>query len=325
MDTAQKNDTIESTRQASASAPARCGILGNPSDIYGGKVLSCSVPSRARCTVRMAEENRLPEDLRLWNAATKRFPLDHPVQVVWSTEIPRSSGLSGSTALLAATLAAVLELRGASPALSSRQDRTSFAELLRDVERHDADVMCGYQDAYMISHGGLQLMDFKGKHPVDPGPPATLRALFSPLPFLLITTGVERLSGSVHGPMSNRWIAGDPVVRDGIRRISELAEPGADLLLEGDWAAFGELMDENQRWIAAMGGSGDAVDQLIAKAKAHGALGAKLAGAGMGGTIIALTEHPDQLEKNLRAEGYTRFLRPEILPGVSFDHADDLT
>ena len=33
------------------SAPGRCGIIGNPTDMYGGAVISCSVPFRARVTV----------------------------------------------------------------------------------------------------------------------------------------------------------------------------------------------------------------------------------------------------------------------------------
>ena len=33
------------------SAPGRAGIIGNPTDMYGGAVLSCSVAMRARVTV----------------------------------------------------------------------------------------------------------------------------------------------------------------------------------------------------------------------------------------------------------------------------------
>lgn len=302
---------------STATAPARCGILGNPSDIYGGKVISCSVPSLARCELRISQSNTLPSDLRLWNAATKRFPLEHRVEVKWTTEIPRSSGLSGSTALLAATLAAVLTLRGTEPSLESSEDRTAFAELLRDIERNDAEVMCGFQDAYMISHGGLQFMDFAGKHPRNPGPHAQIHALDAELPFLLITTGVERLSGSVHGPIADRWIAGDPVVTSAISTISSLAEAGLNPLLSADWKEFGKLMNENQSLIAAMGGSGEAVDRLIDACNRNGALGAKLAGAGMGGTVIALSEETGQLESALQTEGYTRFLRPRKVPGVT--------
>jgi galactokinase/mevalonate kinase-like predicted kinase len=310
-----------STTRFAASAPARCGILGNPSDIYGGKVLACSAPVRARCELRVSESNHLPEDSRLWKAATDAFPIDKPVKVIWNTEIPRSSGLSGSTALLAATLASVLAMRGEAPKLDTLSDRSQFAERLRHIERYGADIMCGYQDAYMICHGGIQLMDFQGKNPIDAGPLAKLTPLDAPLPFLLVTTGVERLSGSVHGPMSNRWLEGDPDVREGIARISELAEPGARHLLEGDWAALGRLMNKNQNIIAHLGGSGDSVDALIASCKEFGVLGAKLAGAGMGGTIIALTEDAAGLELWLRSKGYQRFLKPAKVAGIRIEMA----
>jgi galactokinase len=32
-----------------ASAPGRCGVLGNPTDMYGGSVISCSTRERAFC------------------------------------------------------------------------------------------------------------------------------------------------------------------------------------------------------------------------------------------------------------------------------------
>ncbi|HSI73803.1 MAG TPA: hypothetical protein VK934_11570, partial [Fimbriimonas sp.] len=183
-----------------ASAPGRCGILGNPSDIYGGHVLSCSVPSRARCRIELGASEELPDDTRLLDAAVSRYPLRGAARVTWETEIPRSSGLSGSTALLAATLACILAADLQPPRLDGA-GRIAFAELVRDIERNEAGIMCGFQDAYMVVHGGLQLVNYVGKHPLTAGPPATLKALdVSELPFLLVTTGVERLSGAVHGP-----------------------------------------------------------------------------------------------------------------------------
>ncbi|MEZ0326192.1 MAG: mevalonate kinase [Fimbriimonas sp.] len=305
-----------------ASAPGRCGILGNPSDIYGGKVLSCSVPVRARCRLSVSKVEELPEDRRLWDAAVARFPLRFPVKVEWETEVPRSSGLSGSTALLAATLACVLALDHQKPDLRDARTRVEFTELLRDIERYDAGVMCGFQDAYMIVHGGIQLMDFAGKHPVLPGPPASLVSLDLPLPFLLVTTGVERLSGAVHGPMSERWMARESAVVNAISEIGLLAEPGAEALAKGDLSSLAAVMSENQRLIAGVGGSGDAVDLLIERCLAHGALAAKLAGAGMGGTVIALTEDAAGLEARLRLQGYERFIRPVNAQGLRYEGID---
>lgn len=302
-----------------ASAPGRCGIVGNPSDLYGGRVLSCSLPARATCRLTVGEEESLPEDLTLWNAAVSRFPVEGPCRVEWTTDVPRSSGLSGSTALLAATLACVLQARGETPSLDTDFARTEFAMLVRDVEREAAGVVCGYQDALVVVQGGLLLMDFAGKGPVEKGPPPTFRRVEAPLPFLLITTGVERLSGSVHGPMVERWLSGDRSVVNAMKALPDLAELGSKALVEGDLKGLGEMMGLNHRFVAALGGSGEAIDALIARCKHHGAMGAKLAGAGLGGTVIALTERADALEAALRGDGYTRFLRPAIGPGLTIE------
>jgi galactokinase/mevalonate kinase-like predicted kinase len=301
--------------KVSFSAPGRCGIIGNPSDIYGGTVVSCSTPVRAYCTLTLGESELLPDDLRLWNAATTRFPLPGPLKVEWQTDIPRSSGLSGSTALLAATLACVVTLVGQPDLLN---DKVAFAELLRDVEKVDAGIMCGYQDAYMIAHGGLQILDFAGKTPaVNGGPVGNLTPVkLVDLPFLLITTGVERLSGAVHGPMSRRWLSGEKLVVDGIGRIAELGRAGASALGSSDLSTLAELMNENQRIIRELGGSGDEVDQLVKACLNNGAKAVKLAGAGLGGTVIALCEDEVDLAVRLRKLGYQRFMVPEVGEGL---------
>lgn len=294
-----------------ASAPGRCGIIGNPSDIYGGVVLSCSTPARATCRITLDTHSELPEDLTLWKAATARFPLDN-VKVEWTSDVPKSSGLAGSTALLASTLACVLIAHGQEP----RADAT-FAELVRDIEKNEAGVQCGFQDAYMVVHGGLQQMNFAGKSPSVVGPPAQLTRLQSDLPFLLVTTGVQRLSGSVHGPVIERWLEGDEEIREAIDEVSDLGIRGSEALREGDWDNLAICMNRNQEIIAGWGGSGEAIDQLVSDCLESGAMAAKLAGAGMGGTVIALSDNLDVLQMNLARKGYGLFMRPEISPGLT--------
>ena len=299
-----------------ASAPGRCGIIGNPTDIYGGRVLSCSVPARATCRLTLGVHDQLPDDLRLWDAATARFPIKN-VKVEWSSEIPKSSGLAGSTALLAATLACVMTATGHEPALATPTDRIEFAELLRDVELNEAGVVCGYQDAYMITHGGLQAMDFKGKHPIHSGPYGTLVQLsLEDNPFLLVTTGVERLSGSVHGPMRDRWLAGDSEVVDAMAHLKSLANFAIEAFILRDWDEFALAMTENQRVVSDLGGSGKAIDSLIQDCLRCGAMAAKLAGAGMGGTVIALAKDVEELSSNLDRIGRTAQMRPMPTNGV---------
>lgn len=305
-----------------ASAPGRCGIIGNPSDIYGGAVLSCSIPQRAKCRLVVGGEDRLPEDPRLWLAAIRRFPLETGTHVEWSTDVPRSSGLAGSTALLAATLACVMKAVGQEPDLKSPQGLAAFSELLRDIERNEANVTCGYQDAYMVVHGGLQFMDFCGKHPTQPGPVGKLTPLDAELPFLLVGTGVERLSASVHGPIIQAWLSGHERVIHAMDEITALAHIGKDALLKGDYQTLALAMARNHAWIAELGGSGEPIDHLIALCKKHGALAAKLAGAGLGGTVIALTEDPNTLQERLRQEGYSRFAKPSPTIGIHYENEE---
>lgn len=300
-------------RVIQASAPGRCGIIGNPSDIYGGAVLSCSTPARATCRLTLDVPNQLPEDPTLWNAATARFPLEN-VRVEWTSDVPRSSGLAGSTALLAATLACVLIAHGQEP-----QADAEFAELVRDIEKNEAGVQCGFQDAYMVVHGGLQQMDFAGKSPSHVGPFATLKSLNIPLPFLLVTTGVERLSGSVHGPVIDRWLAGDEAIQNAVAEVTAIGISGTEALIDGNLDSLASSMNRNQELISGWGGSGDAIDKLVLDCLGSGALAAKLAGAGMGGTVIALSENLDDLQINLARRGYGQFMRPSIEPGLTIE------
>jgi mevalonate kinase len=80
-------------------------------------------------------------------------------------------------------------------------------------------------------------------------------------------------------------------------------------------------MNENHAIQRDLGGSGESNERLIAAAVAAGALGAKLAGAGDGGTIIALWPDEDAtpLEAALREAGATAIYRPEITPGATIE------
>lgn len=287
--------------KVSYSAPGRAGILGNPSDIYGGSVISCSTPVRNTCTIEESDEWDLPGDTTLWDAAIKRFPQNKKFKVTWESQVPRSSGLAGSTALLAATLACLVEVH---------EDRREFAELVRDIELREAGVVCGYQDAYMVVLGGMKYLNFEGKHPIDSGPLGSAKDVTLPGQFLLITTGVERLSGSVHGPIRDRWLRGDAEVIHAMEELADIADQAKKGVSTND---LGHMMTRNFEIIQMLGGSGDSVDALVNDCLNNGATAAKLAGAGMGGTVIALTDNPQELEQRLREIGYTRFLG--LIPG----------
>ena len=327
--------------QVACSAPGRAGIIGNPTDMYGGAVLSCSVGLRACVTITTASELVLEtagqqcritsrEDLQPQGDRfdVARAVLDYlrlpplACRVEYESEIPLHSGMAGSTALLAALLRGLLAWQGQNVQLHH------LAERVRYVELNFLKVVCGYQDAYMCTFGGLNFMDFRGKQfyrraeaelyaTIEP-----LAAYVSRLPFVLAFTGVEHASSAVHTPIRERWLEGEAEVVEGYRRITEIARSGKKALIMEDWPALGRLMNDNHAIQRALGGSGESNERLLSAALSAGALGAKLAGAGDGGTIIALWPWPDStdLEAALTEAGASAFYRPEVAPGVKLGH-----
>ena len=322
-----------------ATAPGRCGIVGNPSDMYGGSVISCTTEERAECHLELAGANirlsnedetatlRSRADLALRGdkldvarAAITFFGLD-PADVHFSirlrTDIPMRAGLAGSTALLTTLVGALGAYAGSSASLYHA------AEMTRKVEARVMQIVCGLQDQHMAAFGGLNFMDFVGKEQLeqrDDEPLATVEPLAShvpPPPLLLAHTGVQHHSGEVHRSPRQRWLDGEPLVRSSYARIADLARMAKRRMLEQDWRAVGPLMDENHRLISELGGSGPDNDRLIEAARAAGAWGAKLAGAGGGGTIIALTPDPERVGAALLAAGADSLLTPRPQPGLT--------
>jgi galactokinase/mevalonate kinase-like predicted kinase len=242
-------------------------------------------------------------------------------RVSHESEIPLRSGMSGSTALGVAMLQALLAWQGKYP------NRYQLAERARHIELNYLRVVCGYQDAYMCTFGGLNYMDFRGKQFYREAE-AELFATIEPLapyvtelPFVLGFTGVQHSSGAVHKPLRERWLDGEAAVVKGYERITEIARTGKKALLLKDWPLLGRLMNENHAIQRDLGGSGESNERLIATALEAGAPGAKLAGAGSGGTIIALWpwEDTSPLEKALHKAGTSATYRLEITPGATIE------
>jgi galactokinase/mevalonate kinase-like predicted kinase len=331
---------MNSKRQVVCSAPGRAGIIGNPTDMYGGAVLSCSVGMRARVTVTPAPDLVLETTGQECRIASRddlrprgdRFDLPRAIldymhlpplacHVRYESEIPLRSGMSGSTALVVALLQALLAWQGQYP------HTYQLAERARHIELNYLRVVCGYQDAYMCTFGGLNYMDFRGKQfyreaeaelfaTIEP-----LSAYCPELPFVLGYTGVQHASGEVHKPLRERWLEGESAVVEGYERITEIARTGKKALLMADWPLMGRLMNENHAIQRDLGGSGESNERLIAAALEAGVLGAKLAGAGHGGTIVALWPWPDstQLEEALREAGASAIYRLEVVPGAMIE------
>jgi len=348
-----------------ASAPGRAGLLGNPSDMYGGTVIAFAIPRRAYVAIRPAPRLRLlaldadldltvesSDDLRLVAAPSGRAAARMDQEALakarratylnvlkavvaaqdmrheqvelrcWS-EVPPGAGLSSSSALLVAALHAT------NAWLNRKTPMHHFSETAREIEFSRMGITCGFQDFYATTFGGLICMDFRDKEnwrgpTVDPL--ATVEPLLEPdveLPFVLAHTGRQRDSGETHRPLRSRWVEGDPDVRAAMRTLGSIARKTKRDVLERNWPAVGRAMNAAHRHISAVGGSGPVVDVLTEKTLRLGAYGAKLAGAGLGGTIVALHDDPRWLARAIVEHGAaSAFPVPRAAPGVRLEPAD---
>lgn len=304
----------------------RVGLLGNPSDLYGGRVVSFLF-DRFVTTVELdASESgvtlqghrwessgdvRLEDGLEggasLLAAAWLRWSRGRnlPVsnfQVSFASDVPRQAGLSGSSAIIL----------GAMAAWSRHFDVpcTPFelSELALATENEELGITAGPQDRVIQAFGGVRDMDFTRERAasnyrsLDPGL----------LPPLLIAWKEEagEDSGAVHHDVRERWLAGDPEVRAAIARFVPIVERGVAALEAGDHATFAGCMDENfdaRASVFPIAGSDRAMVDLGRSA------GAGVKFCGSGGAVVAVPRDGDldRVEAAYQAAGY-RTLRPRV-------------
>jgi galactokinase/mevalonate kinase-like predicted kinase len=328
--------------------PARINILGNPSDANEGDfaTISAAVDVRAGAIVEPDSDlvlealertdgslsttlhlrfgrHQVPlpysGELDLLKGAVNRLHSysaefrvkfdQRGVRISTWTDVPRQSGLGGSSLFVLLALAGLREFYDL-----DRHVHNDYvlAELTQRVEARELDITCGFADRYVPLFGGIAYLDYRGKlhqAQVQDEPYATYERLdpwVDDLPLAAISTGIERDSGDVHGRMRPRYIkehdewvqkGGEPppMVRF-MQGAWRTAWRGKIALLANDLETFGALMNENHRLVNEMmayccfqDGAGWANNLLIQTALENGALGAKLTGAGSGGSVFALT------------------------------------
>ncbi len=297
-----------------ANAHARVGLLGNPSDIYGGRGLGFSVADMT-ATVRLepAAENALPNELfeAAWTVAERELTAAgvevraRPFLLTFESDIPFQGGLSGSSALVTAALRAWS--RWFAAPLAARR----VAELALAVENEVLGIRAGPLDRVVQAHDGLLAMDFAA-----PFAPTAARRLDPALlpPMLLAWHGVPgRSSGDVHAPVFARFEAGDEQVRETMAALARNAEAGEAALLQGDGAAFRRCVDRNFELRARVFQIEAADRELIELGRSAGAA-CKLPGSG--GCVLMVCrdgEHLADVEQRCRAAG-RETMQPTVAP-----------
>lgn len=202
-------------------------------------------------------------------------------------DCPPGSGLGASSTMVVALVGAF------NTWLQLGLDRYEIARMAFEVERHDVGIAGGKQDQYAAAFGGFNFMEFYRD-----------RALINPLripsdsiseleySLVLAYTGQSRHSSSIiHNQMEN-YRSGREASIEAMDRTKEFATNLKRALLTQKFAEFGELLHKawNEKKLMSEKISNPFIEQLYEGARAAGAIGGKISGAGGGGFMFFFTE-----------------------------------
>lgn len=307
-------------------AYARAGLIGNPSDGYFGKTISLIVRnfyaevvlyewedvelilsedehSRFRSVQDLAFDVQLHGyygGIRLVKATIKKFveyctkqalPLhERNFSIRYETNIPRGVGLSGSSAIIVATLRCLMDF------YEIDIPKDVQPSLALAVEKEELGIAAGLQDRVIQLYEGLVYMDFSRERTrMIRGYPCGVYEPLDPslLPPLYIAYSRSDMAGAgrrietsaiMHGDIRTRFERGDPEVVEAMARFAGFAAESRTALLARDHDRLAQLMNQNfdlRRQIYKQMLSGQI--EMVETARGTGA-SAKFAGSG--GAIV---------------------------------------
>ena len=322
---------------------ARAGFLGNPSDGYFGKTIAFAMTNfrarvllypSARLEIRVSKAD-LPvfeslEDLyattrwrgyyggiRIIQSLIVRFMdycremgLELPnrnFSIEYESTIPQQLGMGGSSAIIVASLRALMEYYGVEIPLPVQ------ANLALEAETRELGVPAGLQDRVVQVYQGLVYMDFarelqerQGYGRYEPLDPALL-----PKVYVAYRTSLGEGTEVFHSNVRERWRMGDPAIVNAMKTWAGYAARGRQALLEGDHEELGRLIDANFD-LRAQNFQLDAGNlEMVRTARS---VGATATFAGSGGAIVGTYTDEEmylRLEQAQRAVG-VNVVKPRV-------------
>lgn len=284
--------------------PFRVSFFGGGTDYpawyrdHGGAVLAATIDKYCYLTCRYLPPFFDYKYRVVWSKLENRravADIEHPVvrclldhlgirrgvEVHHVGDLPARSGMGSSSAFTVGLLHALHALQGR---MVGKEQL--MAEAIH-VEQELLGEVVGSQDQASCAYGGFNRIDFARNGRITVTPillrPGRQQELESHL--MLFYSGIVRTASRI----ARNYVTDVHAKRRQLRVLRDLVEESVELLA-GDRRIeqFGELLDEAWQTKRAIGPgiSTPEVDDLYARARAAGAIGGKLAGAGGGGFLL---------------------------------------
>jgi len=234
--------------------------------------------------------------------ALKLLNFSSRIEIVSLADIPASTGLGSSGSFTVGLLNALY--------VHQRVLKTpeQVAEIACDIAMNKLHEPSGKQDEYIASLGGIKAFEIDTSGRVTFSDLSlseeTLAELESGL--MMFYTGIQRSASQVLTKQQQNISTNKDNATEKMHRIKSIGLESKKALESGDLKRFGELLHEH--WVEKRGVTDsmttDAIDMWYSTARKHGALGAKVIGAGGGGfLLVCALEHRHEIRAALTKEG----------------------
>lgn len=298
----------------SARAPGKCIVFGEHAVVHGAPELVFAVDLATQVFVTAGEVNRLNSDIEAhrrndyFRSALELVWKDQsPVDVRAVSRIPKAAGLGSSAAFVAGLAAALSSANGGI-------DRAGLAQRSFDIERGAQGVGSPGDTSTVVAGGFIAINGGPGE-PLwtirAPDHQWEVRRVNDPgWVWVVAYTGIPRSTAdAVRAVGAHLAAPGGPELLEEFRRV---ARDGIEAVGRGDRLVVAELLRRNQELLREVGVSHPRLEALI-EAAAPAAEGAKLTGAGAGGSVVVLPtpgKETELVRRLARAGGLPFVVRP---------------
>jgi D-glycero-alpha-D-manno-heptose-7-phosphate kinase len=317
-------------------APLRVSFFGGGTDYpqhfkqHGGAVLGTAIDQyafmtaapfrsidmfdyRIRCTYREIELVERLEDLRHrpLREALRHCGFSRDIELHHIADLPAETGLGSSSSFVVCLLQALHALAG------RRKSGLELAYEAVDFERRILGESVGCQDQTFAAVGGLSLIEFRREDDISVHPVQIAAQRMQELESCLMmfySGGTRRAEDVVKLQLADAAANTDRYLR--MRKQVDRAH--AILTGNGSLTPFGELLDEAWREKRALHSviSNGLIDKMYDQARAAGAIGGKLLGAGGGGFLLAFVPPERQTTVRNALAGHSLLLPHINAPGA---------
>jgi len=310
--------------KSKASAPGKVILFGEHFVVYGVKAILCAINKRVTVTAENIEDKIISIKSTIGNLELQPnkpiSEIDSPlkpfyylankmiqnqntgIKIIIESEIPLGVGLGSSSACCVAGAAAISRL-------FSDTSKEKILEMAIDAEKTIFQNTSG-ADCTVCTYGGI--MEFNkdnGHTKIESEPNFHL---------VIANSNIEHSTKLVVNDVKSFKEKNEEEFLKLCENETNLVEDVLKLLKENNTKELGEKINQNQKYLEAIGVSNEKINEMI-QIGMKSSFGAKITGAGGGGCIFALTDETnlDETINQFRNKNYECFSVKIDLKGLN--------